>query len=73
MVFPDLVQNKLVPKVQTPRMQEILSLLSLFSHIYKKKMFIHGPSNHGFMLRFLAGSYKIAQYCIHKINCQPHF
>ena len=31
MVSPDLVQNKSVPKVQTPRMQEILSLLSMLS------------------------------------------
>ena len=77
MISPDSVQNKSVPKVQTPRMQENLSLLSLLSQGFwiftKRKCLFMILSNHGFMLRFLAGSYKIAQYCIHKINCRPYF
>jgi hypothetical protein len=44
-IFADLVQNKLVPKVKTARMQETLSLLRPFPPLprflntYKKKIF----------------------------------
>lgn len=48
MIFSDLVPNKSVPKVQNPRMQEILSLLwpqppqSRFPKIYKKRNIYSG-------------------------------